>query len=304
MRQITRSAGRRLTVLDERYINPAIAVGWRRASAVADVHLRAGIEAAVSAAKTPIVSDWSASGGTDVVSALLSQREASGWLHGLLDLIADSGTDHPVLAVVGNEEAIRSTESALHRTGRLLPVRSPGLQSFVKQRTVSGTTVVTVVGADPAERYGSAATVLASALAMRGEQALVPQAVGKLAPAASIDFTRRLHELTPAIMWRLRVQGRGGLLLLEAIWDELGEYRVAPGDPRLFEARTSAREVMGGFWESPLSLARALVRYEVMGWGPNLVLRPDEAFLHSDAGEIETALHRLLRPIAESLGRT
>lgn len=140
-------------------------------------------------------------------------------------------------------------------------------------------------------------------IAADGPSALLPAIVQTSGLSAIIRLDRGLQDGVPAVTWQVDAPDRTGLLVMEAVLDAAEHgLHVETG------AIVSAREVLvadlQGHWRSPVELARALTRYEVLGWDGGLILGPRASLTRSDPADVQRAISELLTPLAEVLGRT
>ena len=301
------SSARHLSVVDPRYVNPAVAVGWRNTLAPAREQAKIAFERAFegeTSLRKPIRHEWVSVDGADIVAALVPRADAAGWIRAILALAAQQEAVNPVAAMVGDESALRWMQSEVQAISFLSPSPVRGFRSFMRRKSSLGRSTITITGEDPVVRRGSAATRLAINLVSNGEDALASTAIARLSSDATVDFERRLYSAVPAISWRLTHDDGGGLLLMRGMLEELAALRLDENDPRLAAARASVAGEVAQLWESPIELARALAKYEVLGWGGELVRSPRTMINQPDARAVEAALGGLLLPIAQVLGQT
>ncbi|KTR94655.1 hypothetical protein NS220_08310 [Microbacterium testaceum] len=290
--------------MDRRYPHPAVSLGWRHRSLAEGDGLRAAMTAAISRGGDPLLVTWSADPGAGQVTALVPARANPAWLVRLLRAAAEQGVGPPVSAVVGDEGAVASTTSALDAvafTGARF-TRSP-VRSVLHRRTRDGVTRTTITGVDPALRFGGPAAALAVRVAGGGPNPLLPSIVDRSGLTATIRFVRGLQDGVSTVTWLVDAPERAGLLALEAVLDAgaLG-LRVEPDV--LSAARASLLAELHGHRHSPVEFARALARYETLGWDGDLVHDPESALAGVTTAEVGDAISGLLKPVVDVLGRT
>ena len=290
--------------MDGRYPHPAVSLGWRHHSLTEGDGLRAAVTAAISEGGEPLLVTWSADPGAGQVTALVPAQANPAWLVRLLHAAAEQGVGPPVSAVVGDEGAVASAGAALDAvafTGaRFTP--SP-VRSVLHRRTRDGVTRTTITGIDPALRFGGPAAALAFRAAAEGPNPLLPSIVGRSGLTATIRVIRGLQDGVSTVTWMVDAPERAGLLALEAVLDagSLG-FRVEPD--MLSVSRESLLAELHGHRHSPVEFARALTRYETLGWDGDLVRDPRSALASVSAAQVGEAISGLLKPVVDVLGRT
>lgn len=307
---------RYLGVVDRRSRFTMVSMGWRTHPDNVQ-SLRHAVSVAgerCGPANSPVSMSWAPGDGAVVLTATLPEVAAGSWIHSVINAqYAGAGEfGAPVLAVVGSANVLEDLEGGLSGLeGGLLGLgREPGsparqaLRSTLRQTTAQGFEQTFVMGQDPAADVGFAATFLAVCLIAGGPGTLLPDAIQRSGHQAFLQASRGLLDSSPIVTWHVVTSGLNGSAVLETVLSTVEDYRVAEHPEAVQQAKQFARTNLNRAWQSPVELAGSLARYEVMGWGGELIRNPDGALDQVDPHDIELAVEWLVRPIKETLGRT
>lgn len=297
-----------LVVADRRSAFAALSIGWRFSSA----------QEALSQGKTfiahtqknsgtaPVSFEWSTGEGFLGATAVLPAPQAEHWLKNLLSFTPPPVLSAPTISVVAPPDVAADLEHLATVPGTQdSAAQPPGNDpSSLKKTTVSGFEQLLISGEDPAEKAGKAATFLGICALAAGPGTLLFDTLKGLHEGALLQINRTLPHNVPRINWQLIVPKRGALPLLETTLSSLEGNTPLIKAEKIDQAKNFGLGNLRRPWRSPGELAQALVQYETMGWGGNMILDPESSLHEVSEEDLQNAVEGLIRPLREVLGRT
>ncbi len=294
-----------LAVVDQRSQFTAVAFGWQRVQLVPTWGFREDVERLVagSTAALPVSAEWTVSNGAECLTLAVPRLSTNELIRRVVGHSAAAGAGDPVVSLAGSAEEVFAAQGVL---AELSPPACPEGKMFssISQTTVAGVQRTTITGADPSPVAGSVETLLAGSLVASMPGSVIESVACDLGFRVSAEISKGLHGNFSTMRWRISSPHQCGLGVVEELVERFAADVPLGVSWDLFAAKRFVLDSLRGAWRSPLELARAMAHFEVLGWGGRLVREPAAALAGVSEEGVHAAVHALLQPMRDVLGRS
>lgn len=149
---------------------------------------------------------------------------------------------------------------------------------------------------------GLGSTELALHLAANGPRSLVDSTFQEFGIHAGTAIQRSFASEGARLRWSILAQRPTGIAALETAVAAVGGYLAGPALSPPEHVRQTAVDSVRTRFGTVTELVREMVHYELTGWSPELLLRPERELQAVGAAELGHSLDQLVQPVLQVIG--
>lgn len=149
---------------------------------------------------------------------------------------------------------------------------------------------------------GLGSTELALHLAANGPRSLVDSTFQEFGIHAETAIQRSFASDGARLRWSIIAQHPTGIAALETAMAAVGGYLAGPAPSPPEHLRRAAADSVRARFGTVTELVREVVHYELAGWSPELLLRPEPELQAVGTAELRHSLDQLVQPVLQVIG--